>query len=122
MTSVQQEPSANSPCTRTTLRALGAADVAAKLGSEINAEAAPANIVNEKSRLFILRSPFVRSMFDGFVSLPFRPIVQPTRREELAPPITRRQSVRDSSSSVGSDRDGRRCRRCQDHQTGDCGP
>src|SRR5271154_5539209 len=59
ITSDQLDPSANSPCTRTTLRAAAGADVAARPGVEINEVAAPATWAAEKARLFIIttRSP-----------------------------------------------------------------
>src|SRR3984957_12580019 len=54
ITSDQDDPSANSPCTRTTLRAATGAEVAASPGVEINEVAAPATKVAEKLRLFII--------------------------------------------------------------------
>jgi hypothetical protein len=54
ITSDQHDPSANSPCTRTTLRALGGAEFAAIARGEISAAAAPAITVVEKIRLFII--------------------------------------------------------------------
>src|SRR6266702_3285404 len=52
ITSDQHDPSANSPCTRTTLRALVGVAVAAEPRVEINEVAAPATTAAEKVRLF----------------------------------------------------------------------
>src|SRR5262249_19028469 len=71
ITSVQQEPSANSPCTSTTLRALGGVALAATPRVEISEAAAPASRAVENVRLFIVMvSLFVmrvggRFDFDG---------------------------------------------------------
>src|ERR1700730_15592345 len=54
ITSDQQEPSANSPCTRTTLRAFGGVAFAAMPRVEISEAAAPASRAVEKLRLFII--------------------------------------------------------------------
>src|ERR1700722_16627893 len=54
ITSDQEEPSANSPCTSTTLRAFSAVAFAAMPRVEINEAAAPASRVVEKTRLFII--------------------------------------------------------------------
>jgi hypothetical protein len=50
----QLDPSANSPCTRTTLRAFVAAGVAARPRVEISEAAAPANMAAVNARLFII--------------------------------------------------------------------
>src|ERR1700722_4813688 len=54
ITSDQLDPSANSPCTRTTLRAAAGADVAARPGVEINEVAEPATRAAEKARLLVI--------------------------------------------------------------------
>src|SRR5258705_11025193 len=54
ITSDQLEPSANSPCTSTTLRAFGGAAFAAMPRVEISEAAAPASRAVEKVRLFII--------------------------------------------------------------------
>src|SRR6201987_3797632 len=54
ITSDQLEPSANSPCTSTTLRALGGVALAAMPRVEISEAAAPASRAVEKVRLFII--------------------------------------------------------------------
>src|ERR1700722_4628092 len=56
ITSVQQEPSANRPCTSTTLRAFGGVAFAAIPRLEIIEAAAPAMRAVENSRLFIMVS------------------------------------------------------------------
>src|SRR5580700_2180677 len=56
ITSDQQEPSANSPCTSTTLRAFGGVAFAAMPRVEISEIAAPANRAVETVRLFIMMS------------------------------------------------------------------
>jgi L-asparagine transporter-like permease len=54
MTSDQLDPSANSPCTSTTLFAFTGAEFAAMLGAEISEAAAPVTRAVEKTRLFII--------------------------------------------------------------------
>ena len=54
ITSDQLDPSANSPCTSTTLRAFGGAAFAAMPPVEISEAAAPATRAVEKVRLFII--------------------------------------------------------------------
>src|SRR3954451_11832804 len=54
ITSDQDDPSANSPCTRTTLRAFGGVAFAAMPRVEISEAAAPASRAVEKLRLFII--------------------------------------------------------------------
>src|SRR5581483_11091647 len=54
MTSDQHEPSANSPCTSTTLRAFGEVGFAAMPRVETSEAAAPASSAVEKLRLFIM--------------------------------------------------------------------
>src|SRR5258705_11352524 len=54
ITSDQDDPSANSPCTRTTLRAFAGAEFAAMPRGEISEAAAPATMAAEKSHLFII--------------------------------------------------------------------
>src|SRR5487761_1989030 len=54
ITSDQHDPSANKPCTRTTLRAFAGAGVAATPRTETSEAAAPATRVAEKVRLFII--------------------------------------------------------------------
>jgi hypothetical protein len=54
ITSDQHEPSANSPCTSTTLRAFGGVVFAAMPRVEISEAAAPASSAVEKVRLFII--------------------------------------------------------------------
>src|SRR5260370_7798536 len=54
ITSDQQEPSANSPCTSTTLRAFGGVAFAAMPRVEISEAAAPASRAVEKLRLLII--------------------------------------------------------------------
>ena len=54
ITSDQHDPSANSPCTRTTLRAEIGAEVAAMPRLETNEAAEPASRPAEKVRLFII--------------------------------------------------------------------
>ena len=58
ITSDQEEPSANSPCTSTTLRAFSAVAFAAMPRVEINEAAAPSRVV-EKTRLFIIMILFL---------------------------------------------------------------
>jgi hypothetical protein len=53
MTSDQHDPSANSPCTRTTLRALAAGAMAALPRVDVSDAAAPATRAAEKVRLLI---------------------------------------------------------------------
>ncbi|WJH38892.1 hypothetical protein N7E02_06300 (plasmid) [Aliirhizobium terrae] len=63
ITSLQQEPSANSPWTKTTLRAFSgrpAADAAMPLVESIDA-AAPASIAVENVRLFMIIPDFLSS-------------------------------------------------------------
>src|SRR5258706_2649026 len=55
-TSDQHEPSANSPCTSTTLRAFAGVEFAAMPRVEINEAAAPVTRAAEKARLFIMIS------------------------------------------------------------------
>src|ERR1700722_8887678 len=62
ITSDQEEPSANSPCTSTTLRAFSAVAFAAMPRVEINEAAAPASRVVEKTRLFIIMMLFLSSL------------------------------------------------------------
>src|SRR6202045_2884713 len=59
ITSDQEEPSANSPCTSTTLRAFSGVAFAAMPHVEINEAAAPASRVVEKMRLFIIMILFL---------------------------------------------------------------
>src|SRR5207253_9458273 len=54
ITSDQDDPSANSPCTRTTLRAFVGAGFAAMPRGETSEAAAPAIMAAEKLRLFII--------------------------------------------------------------------
>jgi hypothetical protein len=54
ITSDQDDPSANSPCTSTTLLAFVGAGFAAMPGVEISEAAAPATMAAEKLRLFII--------------------------------------------------------------------
>jgi hypothetical protein len=54
ITSDQEEPSAKSPCTSTTLRASVEAGIAAMPGEVISEAAAPASRAVEKLRLFIM--------------------------------------------------------------------
>src|SRR5580658_10346072 len=54
ITSVQQEPSANKPCTSTTLRAFGSVALVANPRLETVEAATPASRAVEKSRLFII--------------------------------------------------------------------
>jgi hypothetical protein len=54
ITSDQDDPSANSPCTRTTFRAFVGAAFAAMPRVEMSEAAAPATIAAEKLRLFIV--------------------------------------------------------------------
>src|SRR6266404_5478634 len=54
ITSDQQEPSANSPCTKTTLRAFAGVAFAAMPRVEISEAAAPVSRAVEKFRLFII--------------------------------------------------------------------
>src|SRR6266481_992804 len=54
ITSDQQEPSANSPCTSTTLRGFGGVAFAAMPRVEIREAAAPASRAVEKVRLFLI--------------------------------------------------------------------
>src|ERR1700720_128385 len=65
ITSDQLEPSANSPCTSTTLRAFGGAAFAAMPRVEISKAAAPASRAVEKVCLFIIvmSFPFLRSAY-----------------------------------------------------------
>src|SRR5258708_8782383 len=71
ITSDQEEPSAKSPCTRTTLRFFGGVAFAAMPRVEINEAAVPASRAVEKLRLFIiLLSPFIVRV--GTFSLPER--------------------------------------------------
>jgi hypothetical protein len=51
---IQHEPSANRPCTRTTLRAAIGAGFAARLRVEIDEAAAPPSNAAEKVRLFMM--------------------------------------------------------------------
>jgi hypothetical protein len=60
ITSDQQEPSANSPCTSTTLRAFSGVAFAGMPRVEINEAAAPASRAVEKMRLFIIMIHFLR--------------------------------------------------------------
>src|SRR6202007_79553 len=62
ITSDQQEPSANSPCTRTTLRAFAGPAFAAVPRVEISEAAAPASRAVEKVRLFIIMVPVLRRL------------------------------------------------------------
>jgi hypothetical protein len=64
ITSDQHDPSANSPCTSTTLRAFVA--FAAMPRGEINEAAAPATMAAEKARLFInmICLPSSQAVFD----------------------------------------------------------
>src|SRR6202051_1379925 len=55
----QHEPSANSPCTSTTLRAFGGVAFAAMPRVEISEAAAPASRAVEKLRLFIITILFL---------------------------------------------------------------
>src|SRR5207253_3175336 len=66
ITSDQLDPSANSPCTSTTLRAFGGAAFAAMPPVEISEAAAPATRAVEKVRLFIIvmSLPFLRSAYE----------------------------------------------------------
>src|SRR5256712_12327870 len=59
ITSDQQEPSANSPCTSTMLRAFGGVTFAAMPRVEISEAAAPASRAVEKVRLFIIMILFL---------------------------------------------------------------
>ena len=59
ITSDQQEPSANSPCTSTTLRAFGGVAFAAMPRVEISEAAAPVSRALEKVRLFIIMIVFL---------------------------------------------------------------
>src|SRR5262249_550087 len=54
ITSDQHDPSANSPCTSTTLRALVGEGIAAIPRAEISEAAAPATRATEKARLLIV--------------------------------------------------------------------
>src|SRR3981081_4067585 len=54
ITSDQHEPSANNPCTSTTLRAFAGVEFAAMPRVEISEAAAPVTRVAEKARLFII--------------------------------------------------------------------
>src|SRR2546430_2270913 len=60
ITSDQQEPSANSPCTSTTLRAVSGVAFAAMPRVEISEAAAPVSRAVEKVRLFIIMILFVQ--------------------------------------------------------------
>src|SRR5262249_50343920 len=62
--SVQHEPSANNPCTSTTLRAFGGAVVAAMPRLEISDAAAPASKAVENVRLSIMVLPFALLQFE----------------------------------------------------------
>src|SRR5260370_6238122 len=59
ITSDQHEPSANSPCTSTTLRAFAGVEFAAMPRVEINEAAAPASRAVGKLRLFIITILFL---------------------------------------------------------------
>src|SRR6202023_2404320 len=59
ITSDQEEPSANSPCTSTTLRALGGVRFAALPRAEIDQAVAPESRVVEKTRLVIIMILFL---------------------------------------------------------------
>src|SRR5712672_3617813 len=59
ITSDQQEPSANSPCTSTTLRAFSGVAFAAMPRVEISEAAAPVSRAVEKVRLFIIMILFL---------------------------------------------------------------
>src|ERR1700747_1946509 len=67
ITSDQLEPSANSPCTSTTLRAFGGAAFAAMPRVETSEAAAPASRAVEKLRLFIIvmSLPFLRNSYES---------------------------------------------------------
>src|ERR1700735_2804794 len=60
ITSVQHEPSANSPCTSTTLLAFTGVEFAATPRVEISEAAAPATRAVEKVRLLIIMIPFLQ--------------------------------------------------------------
>ena len=59
ITSDQEEPSAKSPCTSTTLRAFSGVAFTAMPRAEINEAAAPVSRVVEKVRLFIIMILFL---------------------------------------------------------------
>ena len=59
ITSDQEEPSANSPCTSTTLRAFSAVAFAVTPRVDINEAAAPTTKAAEKLRLFIIMFVFL---------------------------------------------------------------
>jgi CBS domain/PIN domain len=63
ITSDQDEPSAKSPCTSTTLRAFSAVAFTAAPRAEINETAAAVSSVVEKVRLFIIMNPFKAKWF-----------------------------------------------------------